>query len=281
MRIENGTPRLDGLLADVGSVRNDRLPAFNSAKGLSVSADLGRFAGVLGVEVNEASSRSARSSLSSAFARVIALVSQNVGIARENIEALDEAGRIGAEIDAVEGELAELEGRKSALERMLEDKGDEISRLEEERDSTRGEISIIDSELEDADGGRAEELKARKEELGRKLSHVENRLSEATVELSQIQDVLGGMRQKIAERMSERDMKRERMKQALARIRDEEILRRMAEAMRMDASDVQGILVEKEAERDEQEEKWLEENSPVRVILSMLDEVAERRDEMV
>jgi hypothetical protein len=81
--------------------------------------------------------------------------------------------------------------------------------------------------------------------------------------------------------MQEIQKETNKMKEILDKLKDEEVLSDLAEALKMKASDVKHMLDDEEAERSDAEEDWLDKNSPIEIIQSMLDEVYGRREELV
>ena len=51
--------------------------------------------------------------------------------------------------------------------------------------------------------------------------------------------------------------------------------------LKQDKADVSRLVEEKEVERSDEEEKYLDEHSPVKIIQEMLDDISERMEEKI
>ena len=255
-------------------------PILDKATNITVStapADLDKLVAQLNNETSDTKAATAKSKLGSSFAIAISILQERANVAESNMKVLNEAKEIGETIDKLTEEIDDLNDKRSGLEKLEAKYKQEKNQLTKKVNDLSKQVAALEAQIAaETDPAKKAELEAKLANVNTELTKAKGDLNTATTNLASTQKVLGDTKQKIAEKMSEKDKAKERLQQKLKEIKDEEVLKALAEAFRMNLADVQNILVETEAKRSEDEEDWLEENAPARIIQRALDEIAEK-----
>ena len=255
-------------------------PIFDKATNITVSTapvDLDKLVAQMNNETSDTKAATAKSKLGSSFTIAISILQERANVAESNMKVLNEAKEIGETIDRLTEEIDNLNDKRSGLEKLeVKYKQDKNQLTKKVNDLSKQAADLETQIAAETDPAKKAELEAKLANVNTEFTKAKGDLNTATTNLASTQKVLGDTKQKIAEKMSEKDKAKERLQQKLKEIKDEEMLKALAEAFRMNLADVQNILVETEAKRNKDEEDWLEENAPIKIIQMALDEIAEK-----
>jgi len=267
-----------------GDLKTEMRPLLNGAnvKVTDAPLDIEKLAAKLEVETNDEAQKVAKTSIGSSFSAVIARVLEKREIDESNMQVLNEAGEISSEIDALDKEIDQQQKQVDSLTKQLHEQEREVNSLNQQISAIDGKISRLDAQIAaEADPAKKAELEAQKEAMLDQKADLSAKLATAQAKLSMTQQILGETAEKMAEKMREKDVKKEALKKKLEELKDKELLDDIINALKEQKLNVRHLTEEKEAERSDAEEEWLEENSPVEVIRRMLDEIAEMREEKI
>ncbi len=230
-----------------------------------------------------------------------------------------------AAIDTLTTQVSQLEGIVNASEKEVSQKQSQVDSLSKELENLQAkmqqessEITILQMEIDSLTKQIENEVDAQKEtNLKKRLANEQAKLEQAKKDLDGIQDkkdatqaMLEKARTKLetanenlaAAKGTLSDAKNvlsaanaakaelnQKIQQALSEITDETIIRDIADALKIDASDVTSINKDDKAERSEEEEKYLEMHSSVQVFQDtlsahyqdILDTIAAKRENIV
>ena len=282
---------------DLSTVKTEMQPLLRGAN-LTVTQpkDLEKLAAQLAAETNDKASVVAKKSVASSFAAVLARVLEMKSVDESNMQVLDEAKQIGDEIDSLDAQMKEQQREIDSLTDKLHQEEREVNGLkkqESQLEKTKSDLSKHMAELDKqiattTDPIKKQQLEAKRAELAGQLEQTETsiasvkaQLQVATANLSATQKSLGDAAQKMAETMSQKDLKKEALKKKLEELKDKELLEAIIDMLKQEKADVSDLIEEKKVKRSDEEEKYLDEHSPVKIIQDMLDDISERMEEKI
>ena len=197
---------------------------------------------------------------------------------------------LSAEVEKLLGQISDSDAQMVILQMEIDSLTKQIENEVDAQKQTNLKKRLADAQkkLETAkqdQNDRLDKLETTKNELAQaqtKLETAKENLDSAKVTLSEAESVLNAANDAKAEL-------NQKIQEALSEITDVSIIRDIADAFKIDASDVASIAEGDKAERSEEEEKYLEEHSSVRIFQEalsahyqdILDTIAANRENIV
>ncbi len=200
-------------------------------------------------------------------------------------------------VNTLTKKVADLQKQKTQAEKNVE-------ALQADVDSLN---SLIDSETDPVQKAKLEkqltDAETKLAKAQNQLTTIETNLSTANTNLTQAQTTLSTHQTNLAAKKTSLAEKQQALSNAntskadlekkindkMNELTDVDVIRALAEALKMDASDVQNLTQDNKAERSEEQEKYLETHSPLRIIQDaianhdqdILDTIASKREEKI
>lgn len=250
------------------------LPSMISEKDNLKVVDLEALAGKLGIEASDARDKSMKTTLASVFTIVISLAEETMNVSEGNMAQLKIAKQLSDELAAIDAELNELMNSQVKIDNGIEAKKKRVKKLQMELEQYEKELQQEGADIE---------------AINQKIANAQAQLSATEAEIAALQAQLSDVKSQISSLNEAKSSLESRLNQALSSIKDVNVLTALANALKIDAADLIKTIDDVKAVRGKEEEKWLDENSPVRIIqdainrhdLEMLDDISSNKKEKV
>jgi chromosome segregation ATPase len=284
----------------------------------AASVDLDSLVGQLNLESSDASEKAAKRTLSSVLETVIAKAKEASDVSQHNIELLEQAVTYGQILDMMTESLKHLtetyqqiQKETNAANRKLKELKAKEAKLEEELKSIEQEELDIKSQIEHlnaviattTDAATITSLNEQLSRLEMKLSNtmqkkasIQTKMNNNAAEISQVNETVADCDRRLAEvnaSIAEVNGKiaeaKAKIDETLSGVKDVSVIEALANALKIDASDVMHLIEDKNAERSDEQEKYLDAHSIVRIIqdainnhdAEILDEIDKKTEKNV
>ncbi len=243
--------------------------------------DLEKLVATLTNESADTQEAAAKTKLKSVFTTVLARALESGNISENNMALLEQAENYDKQLNTLNGQINTLNTQIRQYENTVRSDAKAVDRLEKQVDSLTNNVTALQNEVDslqeqiDAAGPGADTSM-----LETRLSIAQDKLDTAMTKLNDANEQLTAAREKLASSQATLDNAREALatandqkadleeniNDAINGITDENLARELAEAMKLSAADVTNVTEDNKAERGEEEEKYLDTHSPVRII---------------
>lgn len=215
--------------------------------------DLNKLVDQLNGENSDVKTKAAKIKLSGAYETIIARAKETRDISEANMKHLNNA--------------EELTGQLKPLEQNIEDTQKEINTKQKEIASLEKDVSKLDKDIKNLDKRIALEKDPKKlMELAKQREALVNQRAGKEAELKQANVDLGSLNTQLNTLKTKYSDTKKQISDELAAIDDENVIREMADALKMDATDVSNYLEDDKKERSEMLEQYMDTHTPWRII---------------
>lgn len=255
-----------------GNVSAHNMEILNEAKNYSTQVEeLGKQIADLNKEIKQLnqSISSGEKTVSAAQKKVDQLTSKLETLQKQQAEAMKSVETLQADVDELNSLIdAETDPtNKAQLEKQLTDAESRLAKAQNNLTAIQQNVTATQTQLTQAQttlGNAQADLAAKK-----------NTLAEKTQTKQDAATQKADLEQKIKDKMNE--------------ITDVSVIRDLANALKIDVSDVKNFMTEEKAERSEEQEKYLDKHNPLRIMQDavnnhdqeILDTIASKREEKI
>ena len=304
----------------------------NNLRVTEAPLDLDALVAKLNITTADAKEKTAKNTLRSAFATVIAKAVERGTVSSHNMELLTQAENYSKQLDSTNATIDTLTSQVSQLQDIVTANEKDVAKQQAQCDSLNAELSSLNSQIQqsdaqvlilqmeidrltaqienEVDAQKQTNLKNRLANEQKKLETEKEHLNELQVKketnlvnMAKAQTSLATSQANLATAKSTltdatgvlsaanaaKAELRQKIQQTLADITDDSVLRDIANALKIDVTDVASFLTDDTPERGEVEEKFLDAQSPVQILQNalnehyqeILDTIAAKRENMV
>jgi len=249
------------IMQKLGQSENAQLPPLMDSSSVTVSkpaVDLEKLKGQLELESNETKDKTAKSTLSSVLSVVIANALETIEKTKENMASLNEASELNEQ-------LRRLEAAQQTLQDAVDVLAIETEALAKQIEQMKADMAEKKEKLEKA------ETEEEKREIQEEIDSLNVQINQKQIELSAKNALLSQKKLELSQVNVQINQTKDRISAAFSNMTDIDFIRRMNDLLYIKKKDVDNGQSLK-AERSTEEEKWLEENSPIEVIMNSIEE---------
>ena len=201
--------------------------------------------------------------------KVDQLVKKYADLTQQKEQAVKTVDARQAEVDMLNNQIAEETDPvvKAKLEKQLTEAETKLAKAQ-------NELTVIQQKVTDTQQS-LDTAKTNLTTAQNDLASAKTALNDKKVELQTAKEQKATLEKQIKDKMGE--------------ISDANVVRQLSEALKMDAADVQNLTEDNSAERSEEQEKYLDKHSPLRIIQNaianheqdMLDTIASKKEEKI
>ena len=253
-----------------GNVSAHNMEILNEAKNYSTQVEeLGKQIADLNKEIKQLkqSISSGEKTVSAAQKKVDQLTSKLETLQKQQAEAMKSVETLQADVDELNSLIETDPTNKAQLEKQLTDAESRLAKAQNNLTAIQQNVTATQTQLTQAQttlGNAQADLAAKK-----------NTLAEKTQTKQDAATQKADLEQKIKDKMNE--------------ITDVSVIRDLANALKIDVSDVKNFMTEEKAERSEEQEKYLDKHNPLRIMQDavnnhdqeILDTIASKREEKI
>ncbi len=267
----------------------------------SAPMDLEALVAKLSNESVDTQETAAKTKLKSVFTTVLARAIESGNVSENNMALLEQADTYNQQLSILNGQINTLNSQIRQYESTVKSDERNVERLQRQVDSLTNNVNELQNEVDSlqeqiaaaGEGADTSMLEAR-------LSVAQDKLDAEMTKLNEANDQLTAAREKLTASQAKLNAAKEALDTANAQkanleqnindaingITDENLARELAEAMKLSAADVTNLTQDNKAERSEEEEKYLDNHSPARIIQDainnhdrdLLDTIEEKRE---
>ncbi len=273
--------------------KTELAPLLSRGANVTVSSapmDLNALVAKLNNETANTNEATAKKKLSSILSTVIAYAKANAEISESNMAALESAEQYSQELEKLEETIKRQSSQVKQAEQSVNKAQENVDGQQRKVNEAQYKVDLIKEELEtETDPTRAAELLKQLDAAEKKLSAEQGKLAEAQQNLTDAKANLQKAKDNLAASNTRKAELTAAVNEALDSIQDEDLLRTVKNLIKINSSDVINLMEEQKAERSEEEEKYLDKHSMVRIIQDaianhdqeFLDTIDEKREEKV
>ena len=268
-------------------------PLLSRSANVTVSSapmDLNALVARLNMETADTNEAIAKNKLGSILATVIAHAKANTEVTSQNLELLDEAADTNKQIEKLDETIKKQTEQVEQYQNEVKVAEATVNKQQEKVDALQQKVDSLTEEIKnETDPEKKAQMEEELRNTKAELNDETQKLTEAKQSLIIANAKLQGAKAALAASETKKTALKQHVDETLSQIKDENILRELRELLRIDVSDVSNLMEEQKAERSEEEEKYLDKHSTVRIIQDaishhdqeFLDTIAEKREEKV
>lgn len=273
--------------------KTELTPLLSRSANVTVSnapMDLDALVAKLNDETANSNEATAKKKLSSVLSTVIAYAKANADISESNIAALESAEQYSQELEKLDETIKVQSSQVKQAEQSVKKAQENVDGYQRKVDEAQYKVNLLKEELEtETDPTRAADLQKQLEIAEKKLAAGKQKLEAAQQTLTAAQTNLQNAKDALATSNAKKTELTTAVDTALDKVQDEGILRKLKEVLKNNVGDVNNLMEEQKAERSEEEEKYLDKHSIVRLFhdaianhdQEFLDTIDEKRENRI
>ncbi len=273
--------------------KTELTPLLSRSANVTVSnapMDLDALVAKLNDETANSNEATAKKKLSSVLSTVIAYAKENANISESNMAALEEAEAASKELEKLNETIKVQTSQVNQAQKVVQKAQENVDGIQRKVDELQNEVNVLKEELEtETDPTRAADLQKKLNAAETKLAGAQQKLAEAQQTLTDAKTNLQNAKDALATSNAKKTELTTAVDTALDKVQDEGILRKLKEVLKNNVGDVNNLMEEQKAERSEEEEKYLDKHSIVRLFhdaianhdQEFLDTIDEKRENRI